>query len=187
MSFDDAVGLWYESTVNEMASRMILKGRDDGRFDGDAPITRAEFAATMVRALGLAEEGNPSFSDISSDQWFAGAVAKASQYGIIQGVGEGRFDPMSHITRQDAMVMIYRSAKIADYLGDSGGSTTTFGDEGRISEYAREAVTFHVNNGLAKGDNGQIRPLDSISRAETATLILRFLQKAELVDTRLTQ
>lgn len=187
MSFDDAVGLWYESTVNEMASRMILKGRDDGRFDGDAPITRAEFAATMVRALGLTEEGNPSFSDISGDQWFAGAVAKASQYGIIQGVGEGRFDPMSHITRQDAMVMIYRSAKIADYLGDSGGSTTTFGDEGRISEYAREAVTFHVNNGLAKGDNGQIRPLDSISRAETATLILRFLQKAELVDTRLTQ
>lgn len=187
MSFGDAVGLWYESTVNEMASRMILKGRDDGRFDGDAPITRAEFAATMVRALGLAEEGNPSFSDISSDQWFAGAVAKASQYGIIQGVGEGRFDPMSHITRQDAMVMIYRSAKIADYLGDSGGSTTIFGDEGRISEYAREAVTFHVNNGLAKGDNGQIRPLDSISRAETATLILRFLQKAELVDTRLTQ
>jgi len=186
MSFDDAVGLWYESTVNEMASRMILKGRDDGRFDGDAPITRAEFAATMVRALGLTEEGNPSFSDISSDQWFAGAVAKASQYGIIQGVGEGRFDPMSHITRQDAMVMIYRSAKIADYLGDSGGSATTFGDEGRISEYAREAVTFHVNNGLAKGDNGQIRPLDSISRAETATLILRFLQKAELVDTRLT-
>ncbi len=187
MSFDDAVGLWYESTVNEMASRMILKGRDDGRFDGDSPITRAEFAATMVRALGLAEEGTPSFLDISRDQWFAGAVAKASQYGIIQGVGEGRFDPMSHITRQDAMVMIYRSAKIANYLGDSGDSTTIFGDDGRISEYAREAVTFHVNNGLAKGDNGQIRPLDSISRAETATLILRFLQKAELVDTRLPQ
>jgi len=184
MSFDDAVGLWYESTVNEMASRMILKGRDDGRFDGDAPITRAEFAATMVRALGMAEEGNPSFSDISSDQWFAGAVAKASQYGIVSGVGDGKFNPMSNITRQDAMVMIHRSAALANYLGTKNGLAPGFADEGLISPYAAEAVEFHVVNGLAKGDCARIRPLDSISRAETATLILRFLQKAELVDTR---
>jgi len=61
--FADAAGKWYEKTVNEMASRCVIFGRANGGFDGGASITRAEFAAILVRALGLPESGTSGFSE----------------------------------------------------------------------------------------------------------------------------
>jgi len=84
-SFADAVGKWYESIVSEMASREILFGRGSGAFDGDAGITRAEFAAMLVRALGLPANGTSKFSDVASTGWFGGAVGTASEYGLVLG------------------------------------------------------------------------------------------------------
>lgn len=78
VAFADAAGKWYENIVSEMASREILFDRGTGVFDGDASITRAEFAAVLVRALGLPANGTSKFTDVASTDWYADAVGTAS-------------------------------------------------------------------------------------------------------------
>ena len=53
-----------------------------------------------------------------------------------------------------------------------------------VSVWASDAVSFNLENGLIVGYGGQIRPNDTITRAETATVVLRLLQKVGLVDIR---
>jgi hypothetical protein len=84
-------------------------------FDGDGFITRAEYAAILVRALGIPEGGASSFSDVGSSDWYCGAVSAAVQYGIIKGYADGTFRPNANITREEAMAMLQRAAKVAEY------------------------------------------------------------------------
>ncbi len=183
-SFADASGKWYAAAADEMASRCVIFGRSNGKFDGEANVTRAEFAAMIVRALGLPETGDSNFSDVSSTAWCAGAIGAASEYGIIYGYTDGSFRPNQNITRQEAMAILQRAAKVAEFAG-STGSLSAFSDAGSVGAWAKEAVAFNVGSGLVVGkSNGTLAPLSEITRAETAVTILRLLQKAELVDVR---
>ena len=79
--------------------------------------------------------------------------------------------------------MIERAAKLAGYTG-AASNTETFSDINEVSSWASVAVSFNLENGLIVGSDGQIRPNDTITRAESATVVLRLLQKAGLVDVR---
>lgn len=146
-------------------------------------MTRAEFAAIIIRSLGLPENGKSSFTDVKSADWFYGAVGAASEYGIILGYEDGSFRPDASITRQEAMAMTARAAKVAE-LKAQNVSVQGFTDLEQVSAWALEAVSFNTANGLIIGSDGALRPNDGISRAETATVVLRLLQKSKLVDVR---
>ncbi len=182
-AFTDARGTWYEAQANEMASRKILTGITEGTFGGDSAITRAEFAAVIVRALGLPQNTAGSFNDVSGGSWYNGYVGAAYKTGIITGRSSTVFDPDANITRQEAMAMIKRAAKLAGYKGTES-SVGTYSDMNQVSAWASDAVSFNLANGLIVGSDGQIRPSDTITRAQTATVVLRLLQKAGLVDIR---
>lgn len=182
-AFSDAKGKWYEAQANEMASRKILTGITEGAFGGDNAITRAEFAAVIVRALGLPQVSASKFGDVSGGSWYNGYVGAAYKTGIITGRSNAVFDPDANITREEAMSMLARAAKITGYK-DSDADIGTYSDLGRISPWAKDAVSFSLKNGLIVGSDGVIRPNDIITRAETATAVLRLLQKAGLVDIR---
>ena len=183
VTFSDAVGKWYEAVVNEMGSREIIKGYGNGIFDGEAYITRADFVTILVRALGLPANGTSTFTDVSASAFYFGSVATAAQYGLVNGRDNNNFDPSANITRQEAMAMLQRAAKLTNFTGTSA-SLSDFSDAENVSTWAQDAVKWNVGSGLIKGSNGQLRPNDCISRAESATIILRLLQKAKLVDTR---
>lgn len=182
-TFADAQGKWYESVVSEMASRKIINGKSQTSFDGDASITRAEFAAIVIRALGLSADGKCSFTDVKASDWYYGAIGTAAKYSLVNGYINGSFAPNAEITRQEAMAMVQRAAKVAEYTG-TNTSLSLFKDSNAVSAWAKSAAEFNVGSGLIVGSNGALRPGDKISRAETATVILRLLQKAELVDVR---
>jgi len=182
-AFTDAKGTWYEAQADEMASRKILTGITEGTFGCGNAITRAEFAAVIVRALGLPQDTTSSFSDVSGSSWYNGYVGAAYKTGIITGRSSTVFDPGANITRQEAMAMIKRAAKLAGYTG-AASNTGTYSDMNEVSSWASDAVNFNLENGLIVGYGGQIRPNDTITRAETATVVLRLLQKDGLVDIR---
>ena len=183
VTFADAAGKWYEATVNEMGSRKIIAGRSASVFDGDASITKAEFSAILVRALGLPADGTSTFSDVPADAWYTGAVATAAQYGIVSGKGGNRFEPDTAITRQEAMLMLQRAAALTEFTG-AVGNLDSFADADSVGAWARDAAKWSVGSGLIQGADGKLNPTASITRAESATIILRLLQKAELVDVR---
>ena len=182
-SFADAEGKWYEAAVNEMAGRKILNGSADGAFNGETGVTRAGFAAIIVRALGLPADGKADFTDVNSADWCYGAVGTAVEYGIVSGYSDGSFKPNKNITRLEAMVMLQRAAKLTGWSGASG-SLDGFTDSASVGAWAQDAARFSVGSGLIMGSNGKLAPNENISRAQTAVVVLRLLQKAGLVDVR---
>lgn len=93
-----------------------MNGTGDDIYGPDRDITRAEFAAIIVRALELMRPGTGKdiFTDVTKNNWYYDAVSIAYEYGIIFGYGNGRFCPDEIITREQAMAIIAREMKITD-------------------------------------------------------------------------
>ena len=98
---------WHNKAISTMAKLGIVKGRRADRFDPDASITRAEFAAICARFNTKPVENSGSFSDISG-HWAENEIERAAAFGWISGYPDGTFHPDARITRAEAMTMINR-------------------------------------------------------------------------------
>ncbi|MEG2138062.1 MAG: S-layer homology domain-containing protein, partial [Oscillospiraceae bacterium] len=186
VTFADAAGKWYEAVANEVGSRKIVVGTDKGTFNGDAQITRAEYATMMVRALGLPQSKTNPFTDVAATAWYAGCVATASEYGVVKGIGDGKFNPEGLITRQEAMQMIYNASKLTGFpkLLNARNLSAEFSDFATVDQWAAEAVTWCLNNNLSVNLKDMVAPTEQITRGEMSAMILCLLQRSELVDIR---
>ena len=104
---DVSDGQWHNKAISTMAKLGIVKGRRADRFDPDASITRAEFAAICARFNTKPVENSSSFSDISG-HWAENEIERAAAFGWISGYPDGTFRPDARITRAEAMTMINR-------------------------------------------------------------------------------
>lgn len=104
---DVSDGQWHNKAIATMAKLGIVKGRRADRFDPDASITRAEFAAICARFNTKPVENSSSFSDISG-HWAENEIERAAAFGWISGYPDGTFRPDARITRAEAMTMINR-------------------------------------------------------------------------------
>ena len=104
---DVSDGQWHNKAISTMAKLGIVKGRRADRFDPDASITRAEFAAICARFSTRTVENSGSFSDISG-HWAENEIERAAAFGWISGYPDGTFHPDARITRAEAMTMINR-------------------------------------------------------------------------------
>ncbi|MBO9606155.1 MAG: S-layer homology domain-containing protein [Paenibacillaceae bacterium] len=181
-SFTDTAGKWYEANANELLSRRIIVDSTDNKFYGESNITRAQFAAYVVNALGLpSNSGKAPFKDVSASSRYGGAIAAAYEYEIVLGRGDGIFDPDANITRQEAMALIQRAATVASYKG-AMGDLNTFADADKLSEWALESAKFAVGSGLFQGYNGYLNPLGNITKGETTSIIIQLLRAAGLIN-----
>ncbi|WP_079911359.1 InlB B-repeat-containing protein [Paenibacillus sp. 32352] len=187
VKFMDVEGHWSKDIVGDLASRMIVNGVSSNNFNPNAPITRAEFAAIVVRALGLADNGKTtSFSDVPSGSWYIGAVAKAQEFGIVSGYGDGTFRGAKTITREEAMVMISRAMNLAGLDTsisdpDADAALVRFTDGASVHNWAKASVAVAVRSQLVNGSDAGLLPASDITRAETAAIIQRMLVKAGLI------
>jgi len=104
---DVSDGQWHNKAISTLAKLGIVKGRRADRFDPDASITRAEFAAICARFNTKPVENSGSFSDISG-HWAENEIERAAAFGWISGYPDGTFHPDARITRAEAMTMINR-------------------------------------------------------------------------------
>ncbi|MNP39834.1 Endo-1,4-beta-xylanase A precursor [compost metagenome] len=169
---------------------MVINGVDDSHFKPDSAITRAEFAAIVVRALGLADNGKTeAFADVQSSDWYMGAVAKAQEYKIIDGYEDGTFRPLNTITREEAMTMIARAMKITGLETEISQTEAErllsgFSDAANVSEWAKQATAATVKYQLVEGSNIGLQPSSKITRAEAAVIVQRMLTKANLINVK---
>ncbi|PYE60859.1 putative repeat protein (TIGR02543 family), partial [Aneurinibacillus soli] len=188
LEFKDVEKHWAKNAVNDMGSRMVISGVGHDLFNPDQDITRAEFAAIMVRGLGIKQEdGVAPFADVKAADWYSGAVQTAYKYNLIRGFTDGTFRPNDKITREQAMAIIAKAMKITDLQAklqpkEAGELLLPFIDAKQASEWAKEGVADCVQSGLVSGRNGQqLAPKEFISRAEVAAIVQRLLQKSELI------
>ncbi len=184
----DVVGHWAQADVNDMSSRMIVQGVTDSRFAPNAAITRAEFAAIITRGLGIQQAPYAdALSDVSGADWYAGAVQAAVDYGLVTGYEDGTFRPDANISRQEAAAVLARATRIAKLESAMSDAQlelalSAYADSGAVSVWARANVAEAIGLELMKGREGKLDPNADLTRAETAALVRRLLQAAELIN-----
>ncbi|MEK5447725.1 S-layer homology domain-containing protein [Paenibacillus sp. FSL R7-0331] len=189
LTFADVANHWAKDEVNDMASRMVINGVNETTFNPNADITRAEFAAIIVRGLGLKlGKGNTAFGDVSPDAWYAGAVEAASEYGLITGFEDGSFRPNDPITREQAMVIIAKAMKLTGLAERTGAADAAellagFQDAGSVGSWAKDGLALAFRAGLITGRSGnKLDAKSNVTRAEVAVLIQRLLQHSILTN-----
>lgn len=104
---DVSRGNWYNHAVSTLSKMGIVKGDSHGKFNPNAPITRAEFAAIAARFDKNANTSTASFSDIAN-HWAKDEISASANNGWINGYTDGTFRPNAPITRAEAMALINR-------------------------------------------------------------------------------
>ncbi|WP_165452562.1 X2-like carbohydrate binding domain-containing protein [Paenibacillus thalictri] len=188
LEFADVAYHWAKNAVNDMGSRMVVDGTGGGLFTPDREITRAEFAAIVVRGLGLKpENGAAQFSDVKASDWYADAVNTAYSYGLIHGFGDGTFRPHENITREQAMLIVAEALKITGLkaklpVQDADSTLRVFADQAEASGWARSGVADSVQAGIVTGrSTAGLAPKGYVTRAEVAAIMQRLLQTSGLI------
>ncbi|WP_176220729.1 S-layer homology domain-containing protein [Cohnella massiliensis] len=188
LEFADMANHWAKDAANDMGSRMVIEGTGNGLFSSDREITRAEFAAMVVRGLGLKVEGGAaSFTDVEASDWYGGAVGTAAEYGLISGLDDGTFRPNERITREQAMTMIANAMKVTglkDKLPEASADAAlgSFADAAAVSGWAKRGIADSVQAGIVSGrGEAGLAPKAYVTRAEAATMIRLLLQKSDLI------
>jgi hypothetical protein len=177
--FDDIQTHWAKESIEVLANKWIVNGTTPKTFRPNAIMTRAEFAAILVRALGLepgSVENKGTFTDIDSNAWYSLAVLKATESGILFGVDEHRFAPNAPITREEMIVaMIRASEKFGLPLrGDVLPNGLHGLNEG--SPESQSAIEKAIRAGILLGKpDGNIALKENGTRSQAAVIVRRFL------------
>jgi len=179
VSFSDVSGsAWYANYVAYLAARGIVGG-NNGAFNPNASITRAEFVAILARMSGEGLSGytTSTFLDVSTDSWYFAAVQWANKAGITSGYN-GKFNPSVTITREQMAAMLYRYAEYKGTASNTEGMfAREFSDYGRISNWAQAPIQWAMNNGILSGNtDGSFAPQSSATRAQAAKILAMLLQ-----------
>lgn len=151
--YTDVANTSYEWACDEILSLTkagIVSGYGDKTFAPGNSLTRAEFIKMVVNVFGLADlTATSTFTDVDQNAWYYVYVASAEKCGLTTGYGDGTFGVNDKLTRQDAITLVYRAAKIkgisVDYFTKSASNLT---DKDSIAPYALEAVEALYNTGV---------------------------------------
>ena len=115
----------YAEAVNTLADMGILNGDKEGRFNPDKTITRAEATVIICKIMGVADEASKikqsTFSDVPSNYWAVGYIAKANELGIVSGYSKTKFGPKDPVTCQQMLKMLVCAIGRADEAIENGG------------------------------------------------------------------
>ena len=177
---DVAEGAWYKSAVDYAVRNKLMNGVGSGKFDPEGSMTRAMLVTVLWRYAGQPEQGANTFVDVPAGQWYTDAVAWAAQQGVVNGVGNGKFDPDGKITREQMAVILFRYTGKQNIDTEKRGSFDRFADAGKVSAYAADAMHWAVAEGLIGGssDGGRLclNPQGNATRAEVATILMRYME-----------
>jgi len=175
--FSDLNGHWAEKSAKALVEKGIVNGYEDGTFRADSYITRAELTKIIVEALEIKASANISYTDVSSQSWYAPFVARAAASGVVKGFEDGSFAPEKFVSRQDAVLMIYRAMMHHATLPTG---YKFFKDEKNIADYASDATRCLGDIGVINGtDDNSFLPLNNITRGEMAAVVCRAMDYME--------
>jgi hypothetical protein len=180
---------WAKSHIEKMASAKIIAGITAEQFQPEKQITRAEFAAILVRSLGLTlPELDNRFTDVPAAAWYARSITATSKYGLITGYEKGRFMPDGIITRQEMAVMLDRAITFVTKQEPVAGEATSpsivaFQDRQLIASWSEQAIERMLNRGIMQGTSSTaFEPTKPVTRAQAAVALHKTLQQLEFMN-----
>lgn len=188
--YRDTSGHWAENEIGRLASLNVF-AHDTMYFYPNIPMTRADFVMAVSKATDILPEPSTStrttrtsrnqtqeispFDDLSTDSIYYPYIKNAYEKGLIDGISPNMFGPDEFLTRAQAITMLVRAAGL-EGLAPTYGYDTGYADDASIPLWAKDSIYVASRMGLVRGDNrGRINPDDSLTRAEAAALINRYI------------
>ena len=193
----DRQGVWYEEAREFVLEEILMDrlitdryfngsvyyvGCEYSSFEGEAPAPRSDVAMLLSRYNGsydtlraYGKSKSEIFVDVPDGQNYTPAADWAHENGIVNGVGGAYFAPERTITREEFAAMLYRYTEYLEVDTSARVDYSEFADSESVSEWAHDAMSWAVAEGLINGKPGKLlAPQDTITRAEVATVIYRY-------------
>ena len=169
---------WFYGAVKYVYDNELMDGTSATTFAPLMTTNRAMIVTILWRLEGQPEtEATLSFTDVESGVWYTDAVNWAASKGIVKGYSDTVFAPNDTVTREQLATILYRYAETKGYDVTAKGDLTTFADGANTSSWAAEAMEWAVGSGLLSGkDGGKLDPTGTATRAEVATILMRFVE-----------
>lgn len=185
-TFSDISENVYRKEIEELAKRNVVSGKGQDMFVPDDTMTRAEFAAITVNALGLDTDFEKIFEDVGQEAWYGSYIAAAYRAGIVNGVSDTLFEPEKTITRMEASAMVARAAAFCGMNTEIGEFAArdvlaVFDDAYDISAWAVGPFAFCIINGMIPDDEMTAEPMRFVTRCEIAHMVYTLMDKAKLL------
>jgi len=173
---------WFADAVKYVYMNGLMNGKSDTAFAPNEQMTRAQLVSVLWRLAGSPEvEFTARFTDVKKSKWFAGAVMWAAENGIVDGFPDGTFAPDDSLTRDQLAAILYRYTELAGGDISAEGDLSKFTDAKKVQSWARPAVKWAVGEGIIAGkpdgDSVAVAPKAFTTRAEVATVIMRYTSK----------
>jgi hypothetical protein len=180
-SFTDVTeNTWCRDAVEYVYDRDLMKGVSPTTFAPAATLTRAMLATVIYRLDGQPEPtAVNSYSDVAEGSYYGKAAVWAAEKGLLSWSAESTFRPDNPATREQFVVALYRYAILKGYDVSIGEDTNilSYDDAFDISEGMASAFQWACGAGVVEGNGPRITPLGNATRGQTATMLMRFLQK----------
>ncbi|MGM9945702.1 MAG: S-layer homology domain-containing protein [Lysinibacillus sp.] len=185
--FRDLSAHWAKPSIEKLYSLGIFDDQSNF-FSPNTAMKRYDFAVSVGKAIDLRVELGDSkkkknatptiFKDVKRTRANYEYLVAAYNKGVIKGVNAEKFDPEGNLTREQAAAIIVRALGLEGKAPDPGYSTS-YKDDSKISNYARDGVYVITQLGIMTGSEGNFKPHDTLTRAQAAAIIERFLQYLE--------
>ncbi len=178
-------GYWAHEGIDYCVRNRLMSGVGAGTFSPDTACTRAQIVKILYNRSGNQTDYSYyylPFTDVAPGAWYYNAVAWAYYNDVTSGTSATMFSPNAAITRQQLVTFLYRyTVKYAPEFTGNAAPISAFPDAGSVANWAYAAMSWAVGNRLIVGnahDNGldYLDPNGSATRAQTATIIMRYCQ-----------
>lgn len=163
---------WFASNVQYVYDNGLMNGTTTTTFEPESNLTRAQTAVVLWRIAGQpAPTAKAPFTDLV-DAWYRDAIAWAAEQKVVNGRGDGTFDPAGFITREELVTMTWR------YAGEAASEQdlSNWPDADKVYDYAAGAMKWAVETGVINGKDGKLAPKDNATRAQFAAIIERYMK-----------
>ena len=172
--FIDIQNHWAKASILTALDQGLMNGMSNTQWMPDMPMTRAQAATLLVRALDIdtsAMDNDKSVFVDTAGHWADTEIKAAWLYGLVEGIEGGKFAPEAALTREQMAVMLNRIMKLEQQ------QDKLFEDvSAENSSWSFEAINAMTEAGLLEGfPDGTFRPKDTMSRGQVATLMVRSL------------
>ena len=176
---------WAHKGIDYCVRNRLMNGVGAGTFSPSTACTRAQIVKILYNRSGNQADYSYyylPFTDVAPGAWYYNAVAWAYCNDVTSGTSATTFTPNAAITRQQLVTFLYRyTVKYAPEFTGNAAPISAFPDAGSVANWAYAAMSWAVGNGLIVGnahDNGldYLDPNGSATRAQTATIIMRYCQ-----------
>ena len=174
---------WYYDAVKYVHQNGIFTGTSDNLFSPNQTLTRGMLVTSLWRLAGQPVGENNSFTDVPGGEWFTEAVSWAAANGIVEGYGNGVFDPYASVNREQMAAIFYRYAGHIGLnltINGAGGTAAAYADWPAVSSWAQDAFTWFCAKEIIQGKTTEagviLDPQGLATRAEAASAFMRFAE-----------